>query len=157
MTALMNWRVWAALALAAALAFALHFSYRAGKASVRAAWDAEKVVQLNQQKEAERENRNIESARQSNVIAAQNAATRRNHALQADAASANSERQRLLDAIAAIPAADLSSNTGNASDQPAAANNLLFAECTAEVQRLAQFADGHASDVKTLIDSWPKR
>lgn len=157
MTALLNPRFWIALAIAAALAFALHFAYRSGKANVRAAWDAEKVVQLNNQKEADRENRNIESARSKNVIDAQNASVVRNRRLQADAAGAIAERQRLLDAIAAITAADLPSGAGNAGNQPTPASSELFAACTAELQSLAGIADGHASDVKTLMQAWPKR
>ena len=45
MTALLNPKVWLAVALAAALAFALHFTYKSGKATVRAAWDAERLEQ----------------------------------------------------------------------------------------------------------------
>jgi len=155
MTALLSPRVWLALALAAVLALTHSFAYRSGKANVRAAWDAEKVIQLSEQKEADRENRKIDSARTNGVIAAQNAAVVRNQVLQADAASAVAERKRLLDAIAAIPAPDMPSDAGNASNQSSLAGNQLFAACTAELQDLARVADNHASDVKTLRAAWP--
>lgn len=46
MMALLNWRVWAAVALAVGLALSHAFIYRAGKASVRADWDKERVAQV---------------------------------------------------------------------------------------------------------------
>ena len=46
MMALLNWRVWAALALAIGLAISHAFIYRAGKASVRADWDKERLAQV---------------------------------------------------------------------------------------------------------------
>jgi len=157
MMALLSPRVWLALALAGVLALTHGYVYKSGKANVRAAWDAEKVIQLANQKEADRENRNIESARTNNVIAAQNAAVLRNRDLQADAIGAIAERKRLLDALAARPAPNLPSSTANASHQPSLARDQLFAACTAELQSLARVADNHASDVKTLIQAWPVR
>ena len=44
MTALLNWRVWVAIALAVAMAGALAKSFSAGKAAVRAEWAAEKLA-----------------------------------------------------------------------------------------------------------------
>jgi hypothetical protein len=46
MMALLNWRVWAAVALAVGLALSHAFIYRAGKASVRADWDKERLAQV---------------------------------------------------------------------------------------------------------------
>jgi uncharacterized protein YdbL (DUF1318 family) len=34
--------------------------------------------------------------------------------------------------------------------------NTVFGECVAEVERLAQAADGHALDTRTLIQAWPR-
>lgn len=45
MTALLNWRVWAAIVLAAGLAFTHFTAYKSGRAVVRAAWDAERLEQ----------------------------------------------------------------------------------------------------------------
>lgn len=45
MIALLSWRVWAGLALAIGLAVSHFTVYRAGKASVRAEWTAEKLAQ----------------------------------------------------------------------------------------------------------------
>jgi hypothetical protein len=46
MMALLNWRVWAAIGLALALALSHGFIYRAGKATVRADWDKERLAQV---------------------------------------------------------------------------------------------------------------
>ena len=46
MMALLNWRVWAAIALAVGLAMSHAFIYRAGKATVRADWDKERLEQV---------------------------------------------------------------------------------------------------------------
>ena len=158
MMALLSPRVWLALALAAVLALTHGFAYRSGKAKLRAAWDAEKVIQLNDQKEAERENRNIESARANNVIVAQNAAVLRNRSLQADAVGARSESQRLCDALeTAAVALRLPGDTCSASIDNAAAVGQLLAQCAAAYTDLAGKADGHANDAKTLSEAWPVR
>ena len=158
MTALLSPRVWLALALAAVLALSHNFAYKSGKANVRAAWDAEKVVQLNNQKEADRENRNIESARANNVIVAQNAAVLRNRDLQADAVGARSESQRLRDALeTASTALRLPGDTCKASIDYADAASVLLAQCAATYTDVAGKADGHSNDAKTLIEAWPVR
>jgi len=46
MMALLNWRVWCAIALAVGLALSHAFIYRAGKATVRADWDKERLTQV---------------------------------------------------------------------------------------------------------------
>ena len=45
MALLLNWRVWVAVAIAAALTFAGFFLYRAGKANVRSDFDAYRIAQ----------------------------------------------------------------------------------------------------------------
>ena len=34
--------------------------------------------------------------------------------------------------------------------------NVVFSECVGEIERLAEKADGHALDSRTLIGAWPK-
>jgi hypothetical protein len=43
-----------------------------------------------------------------------------------------------------------------ASDKHRIALGELFVACGKELQELAAKADGHASDVRLLLDSWPK-
>lgn len=57
MTALLNPRVWLAIGLAAALAFSHFFVYRAGKANVRADFDAYRITQTVALQKAEAANR----------------------------------------------------------------------------------------------------
>jgi hypothetical protein len=50
----------------------------------------------------------------------------------------------------------LSTASIDAVRQYAAAANLVFGECSAEVERLAKDADGHSSDSLMLQQAWPK-
>jgi len=52
--ALMNWRVWAALAIAVGLAASHAFIYRAGKATVRADWDKERLAESEGKRQREK-------------------------------------------------------------------------------------------------------
>ncbi len=60
-------------------------------------------------------------------------------------------RNELADARAHIPAAACT-----AVREYAATVSGLFAECADAYQGMAEAAQGHASDVRTLIDAWPK-
>jgi len=57
MTALLSPRVWLAIAIAAALAFSHFFVYRAGKANVRADFDAYRIAQTAALQKADAANR----------------------------------------------------------------------------------------------------
>lgn len=72
---------------------------------------------------------------------------RRDVAAASDAA--NSLRKQAADA-----ARQLASHTPATVVIYATAASELLAECSAEYQRLAEKADGHAADVKTLIEAW---
>jgi uncharacterized iron-regulated membrane protein len=155
MALLLNPRVWLALGLAALLAFVLAFTYRAGKASVRADWQAETIQRQESARQAEQENRRIESARQSKVIEATNAATKRNQVLQASAADARAELgslRRDLDTISA----DLPSASADACRRYAAAANSVLRNLAESGAGIAAKADEHSSDSLMLQDAWPK-
>lgn len=47
--------------------------------------------------------------------------------------------------------------TREAVDQYAATATVVFGECAARYSELAGAAAGHASDVQTLMDAWPKK
>ena len=67
------------------------------------------------------------------------------------------ERDRLLDAVRVATRRDrVPSTAATAQAQPADPLANVFGQCTAEVSELVRAADGHASDVQTLIDSWPR-
>ena len=50
-----------------------------------------------------------------------------------------------------VPGAPISSD-----DQPTPAQAVVFLECAAAFVDLAKTSDGHASDVQTLSDAWPR-
>ena len=85
---------------------------------------------------------------------AQNAATKRETKLRADAAAA----RRTVDGLreqAAEAARRLAAAPPAAVLEYATAVNQLFADCSRSYQELAGKADGHAADVETLRDAWP--
>lgn len=106
--------------------------------AAQAAADQKKAEQLTQQLEA------------------QNAAKTREAALRGAADDLRSERDRLLNAIRIASRRDPVSSATAPQTQPADPVANVLGECTAEVQKLAGFADAHASDVQTLTESWPR-
>lgn len=92
-------------------------------------------------------NRRIEEAR--------NAATTREIALRRDAAAARAEsdglRGQLTDAARRIAQAP-----EPAVREYAATVSELFGECSRRYIEVADKAAGHASDVRTLIEAWPR-
>lgn len=157
MTALLNPKLWIALALAAALGLAGLFLYRAGQKDVRVDWNAQKAADALAVMEINSENQRIAGRWNANVIGALNAQTQRNQRLEADAGSASAERGRLLDAIRrATTKRDLPSATAQASPEPANPIADVLGACTLELQEVARAADLHASDLRTFDEAWPK-
>src|SRR5690606_11227417 len=89
-------------------------------------------------------------------LEAQHAAAQREKSLRSDAAAARTELDRLRDAIRIAARRDpVPGAATDAGDQPASTSDELLAQCGQELVDLARVADGHASDVRTLIESWP--
>ncbi|WP_157900155.1 hypothetical protein [Rhodoferax koreensis] len=156
MIAWLSPKTWIALGLAAFLIFTHAFIYRAGKASVRADWDRSTIAQQQAAASAESENRRLETLRQSRVIEAQNAATKRTQAFQAAYLAVDAERRRLLDLASAPTASNVPGQPEAAGDRATASIRSVLGACTAEVQELGRAADQHASDVKMLLEAWPR-
>lgn len=105
----------------------------------QAAADRKKEQQLTKQKEAADASRTRETN------------------LRADADGARTELERLRGAIRFAARRDPVPSTARpAIAEPTSAVGELFESCAAEVQELGRIADGHASDVRTLIESWPQ-
>jgi hypothetical protein len=155
MTALLNWRVWAAIALAAGLAFTHFTAYRSGKAVVRAEWTAEKLKQTEQLAAFNAESRRIEQRRQSLVTEALNAAKKREITAALDADRLRVERWGLRDDLAAARA-QLSSASVGSLRQRVAALDTVFEKCTVEVEGLAGSAQGIASDLRLILNARSK-
>lgn len=95
------------------------------------------------------------------VQEAQDAHQQRLARLRHDSRAAGAELERLRHAVAQHSAAAAggggaaSAASAAADFHPAAAAELL-AECAAAHLELAQQADGHAADVRLLLDGWPR-
>lgn len=125
-------------------------AYTAGEKSVQAEWDAARL-------EASQEARRMESSRFNRVVEAQNAATQRKINLEAAAASARLDADRLRGALSeAARRLGLNETTLDTCRDYALTVNGLLDQCTENYRGMAQKASGHASDVRTLRDAWPK-
>jgi hypothetical protein len=70
-----------------------------------------------------------------------------------DSAGTLSELERLRDALRAKPTGD---TTIAALTERADTVGKLLESCSAEYQSVARSADGHALDVITILDAWPR-
>lgn len=73
-----------------------------------------------------------------------------------DADGLHAELDRLRGDLATVPGR-IRNATREAVDQYAATATVVFEQCTARYAELAKVADGHASDVQTLMDAWPSQ
>lgn len=84
-----------------------------------------------------------------------NAAQTRQIALRADADSARAESDRLREQ-SADAARRIAQAPPAAVAEYATAIGELLTDCSRRYQELGAKADGHAADVRTLIDAWPR-
>jgi hypothetical protein len=94
-----------------------------------------------------------ERSQHARVAQAERAARAREVLLRDAAAAARAERDSVRDASAA--AVRTAQESAAACPERAAALGAVFDQCTARYEALAQRADRHASDVRTLIEAWP--
>ncbi len=146
MALLLNWRVWVAIAIAAALAFSHFTAYRSGKNHVTLQWKAS-IAQANI------DARETERLRQRSVDKAVDAAAAREIGLRADAARAAGLARGLRDDLSALKSR---SQSGTAEAERTTAIGVLLAESSEAYRELAATCDRHVNDVRTLIESWPK-
>lgn len=107
-----------------------------------------------QQLVQERELHTLNLKRESGVVAAQNAAAARATMLRRDADSARAGADRLRDS--SERALSFAKASHDACLKSAAAFSVVFGECRARRDALAEVAGRHANDVQTLMDGWPK-
>ncbi len=98
----------------------------------------------------------IEADLRDQLEKAENAAKIRQDVNASAAASAVAVSNSLLGTLAAIRASS-STATVDALRSTTAALTTVFADCQERYTTLAKAADGHASDVKTLMDAWPQQ
>jgi hypothetical protein len=118
-------------------------------------WDRAKLAQIEVDAAANARYRAMESSLNQKIIEAQNAATLRNQKLQVAAASAGAVAVSLRDEIATLRRS-LPGLADDAVRQRADAVAAVLADCTDSYAGMAAAADRHASDVKTLMEAWPK-
>jgi hypothetical protein len=150
------YRLAARLAMIALVVIAIYATGRQhGADHVRGQWDAEKGRTLAAQLVAEQTARAREQSMIQQIRKAENDANDREEKRRAAAAAAADTGTRLQLALNTIrhglPAA--SPDACRATADTAIA---VFGECAAEAGSLADKAGGHASDVQTLSESWPK-
>lgn len=150
----LSWRA-RALLMVALLALAGALGWRQGVNATLADWQAEQLQQAQQAAAAERETRNIETARQRHVTEVQNASTQRQLAARRDAAAARTELDRLRDELTSARAA-LPSQPQAACLERARALDDVFGSCAAALEGLAGQADRHAGDALMLREGWPR-
>jgi hypothetical protein len=75
------------------------------------------------------------------------------NAVAAAAARANADSLRAQ--LDGVPAR-ISRATDSAVREYAHASSVVFAECVRSYQELAAAADGHAADVRLMLEAWPK-
>ena len=119
----------------------------AGRAAVQAKWDAAALVWQEQNRKQEQEYANkIEQA-----IAERDAKLK---AVQADATAARAAAGSLRSQLSKANRELAQHSQATVLDYATTAAELL-GECSAEYQRVAEQADGHAADAEALIRAWP--
>ena len=103
---------------------------------------------------AEQSARKVEQELRKQLEDARNAATERENTIRASAAAAGAASASLRDTLASIrngvPGATAASLANSV-----VALATVFEQCQGRYRGMAEIADRHASDVKTLIDAWP--
>lgn len=156
MFALLNPRVWIALALCAVLAFTHFTAYWAGKNTVRAQWNAERIVLQKAAIEAEKAARAREQDLQRKKDEAVNEAANRTQAAQANAAANRALVGSLRDDLAAANR-KLSSASVESLRARITALSDVFERCSREYSELAGTAEQISIERETLIKAWPSK
>lgn len=123
-------------------------AYRAGENTVKAEWQTAQI-------EFDRAARAKEQAIVKQLENARNEATKRETKLRADAGRARSESDGLRGDLAELRR-QLPELDADACRVRADTLADVFNQCATRYSELAEKADRHASDAKTLMDGWPK-
>ena len=143
----MNIKLIAALIVAIVLGFSHWKAYTSGKNAERTAWNLRTIKANDDARELERLNRQsketaLESQKRdltANAIAARRAADTANSLLNTSERSLQTSRENHAACIVS-----------------AATHAELLGRCEREYRDMAGKAQGHATDVRALVDSWPK-
>jgi hypothetical protein len=139
MMALLNWRVWAAVALAVGLAISHTFIYRAGKATVRADWDKERLEQVQTAALASEARRMKERSLSLSNEGVTNAYIKEKSALVAAQRASNDKLRELQAALSGGPGVDSAPLRG--ADDP---RDAIIDQCASALVGLDKEAKGLA-------------
>lgn len=131
------------------------FGYHVGGEHVQAQWNIAKLAQAQVAAKAETENRTKEQAWAKQLEDAQNEATQLKTAALADADAARRSNDSLRDQLSTAKRA-VSTASADAVRQYAATLSDVFEDCAGKYRSLAEAATGHATDIRTLTNGWPK-
>ena len=134
------------LALLCAMIFSAGIGYRTGVKLTQANYSAAESKGKDQTL-----GRRIENDER--VQTAQDNQVQKIRIIERDSAGTLSELERLRNALRAQPASDATTATLT---ERAATIGKLLESCGAEYQNMARSADGHALDVITLREAWPR-
>jgi len=150
MALLLNPKVWIALALAAVLALAGAFVYKAGRAAVRADWDAERIAQQEQRILADRAREQRNAARQDIVNQEALDGQKQLAALEAERAAARDDRERMRLAIrtATDQARYIASVAARGTGEPSSDAIGMFADMLERADRRAEIVGGYADQLR---------
>jgi len=158
-----HWRLWAAPLLVAALVGPLTWYVQALRMDNARLAHTSELAQLRADLEAARAAA-LEAARareqvfQTQIQEAIHVHQQTLARVRTDSRAARTELERLRNALATPagglpPTADTAGSAGNLHPDPA---RDLLGDCAAAYLDLAQQADGHAADVRLLLDGWPR-
>ena len=151
---LLNWRIWAALGLAAVLAYSHITVYKAGGNAVQVKFDVYKMAAEMASKAAIEQARTTEQEWQTKLNQERDNAAKREIQLRADADSAHHANDGLRDQLSATARRIAESSPASCATALPTYSELLD-NCAARYRQLGEAAQGHVSDIETLINSWP--
>lgn len=149
-----RWVLWAAVAALAAFSAAQTYRLSSATSEATAARSEASGLRL-EIAEANARAASQAADLQAQVNRAHHEAKKREATLRAAAASAAAESDGLRGDIETLRD-HLAVASRDAAAQRAIAVGTALSHCAKEYQRMAEIADRHASDVKTLRDAWPK-
>lgn len=126
--------------------FSAGIGYRTGVKLTQAATDKATIAAIETERTEEKQNAQRVQTAQSNQVA-------KLRIVERDSAGTLSELERLRNALRAQPASDATIATLT---ERAATIGKLLESCSSEYQSVARSSDGHALDVFTLREAWPK-
>ena len=148
-------------AVAAFIVGVLVWFFQAARLGASLADERLQATQYREQVTAERAAANARVAQAGQQVAtayqgALNDAIKTQAILQAAATRAGRERDSLREQLSTAQQRIATASASAIAEYASTAGELL-AQCGAEITELAAKADGHANDVRTLIEAWPSR